>query len=99
MTDKQRPTMFICLLALLGIKFQYARADCYPGDIRYTELVQNMYHGVTSDSIALEAHLPPTLTRGDLCTILVDRHNSHTNPGQTNTNAVFLGTSIPITNA
>ena len=64
--------------------------DCYPGDSAYTEIVQQIYRGVTSDSILLTGPDQPK-SRYQLCSTLTNHHNSGKNPGQMETNSEFLG--------
>ena len=83
-------------MCLLGALVSYVQADCYPGDTVYTQIVQEIYHGVTSDKIVLTAHGNTPMSRSDLCEILVTRHNTGKNPGQKSTNQKFLGTAMTL---
>ena len=53
--------------------------------------MQNIYSGITSDSIVLSFHGSASMNRQALCSILVDHHNNGKNPGQTQTNRQYLG--------
>ena len=85
--------MWITLLCILGA-LGYAQADCYPGDTAFTAIVQEVYHGVTSDSINFEAFSSDqpsgSITRQHLCSILTNHHNNGRNPGQLQTNRDYL---------
>lgn len=83
-------TGWIVLISLLGV-VGYVQADCYPGDTTYTAIVQQIYHGVTSDRIQLSFHGSGLMTRRQLCSILTNRHNNGKNPGQSQTNRDYLG--------
>lgn len=79
------------LISVLGT-LSYVQADCYPGDTQYTQIVEEIYHGVTSDRISLSAHDSSSITRRALCEILIERHNEGTNPGMNGrTNRNYLG--------
>ena len=82
----------VAVFTLLGVCYQLANADCYPGDIQFTAIVQEIYKKVTSDRISLRGY--GTLTRSQLCSMLVRNHNYGKNPGQSNTNSVFLTQTI-----
>jgi len=72
-------------------------SDNYPGDAAYSNLVQTVYGGVTSDSISMALHNGgATQSRTAVAQILVDRHNNRQNSGQAQTNADFLGTSFTV---
>ena len=77
----------ICVLGVLG----HANADCYPGDTAFTNIVQEIYKGVTSDNIILTYHGSGSMSRNTLCSTLVNHHNYGKNPGQSQTNRQFLG--------
>ena len=79
--------VLVCILGALG----YAKADCYPGDTAYTNIVQQIYGGVTSDNIVLTFLGSVPMNRQALCNILVNHHNSGKNPGQAQTNREYLG--------
>jgi len=74
----------------------YVSADCYPGDVAFTNIVQEIYKGVTHDNIVLTyiGHAP--MNRQALCSILVTNHNHGKNSGQTQTNKNYLG-YVPVT--
>ncbi len=82
----------VTLLFLLGTA-GYVHADCYPGDTAYTAIIQNVYHGVTSDNIVLSGtdQLPGTINRKQLCDRLTSHHNNGINTGMAKTNQDFLG--------
>ena len=81
------------LLLIFGI-LAYASADCYPGDVAYNKIIQEVYSGVTSDNIILSYHGSSPMNRRDLCSILVNNHNYGKNPGQGQTNRNYLGVLI-----
>ena len=87
--------MWAVVLCVLGI-FGHASADCYPGDVNFTAIIQRIYQDVTSDRIVLAGVNQPrsVLNRQQLCQILTDHHNSGRNPGQLQTNSGFLGSAI-----
>ena len=85
-----RLSVLICLLGALGC----ARADCYPGDTPFTNIVQEIYHGVTADNIVLAYSGPSSMSRQALCSILVSNHNYGRNRGQSQTNRDFLGNTF-----
>jgi len=93
---------FISLVAvftLLGTYSQLADADCYPGDTQFTAIVQEVYKKVTSDRISgLRGYGSYELTRTQLCSLLVQNHNSGLiqSRGQTRTNNNFLGQAISL---
>ena len=80
------------LVKLCGLAY----ADCYPGDTQYTAIVQELYNKVTSDEISGLRGYSHSLTRSQLCKLLVNNHNTGYLPksGQANTNKHFLGQSI-----
>ena len=82
--------LFVILACVLGA-LGYAKADCYPGDSVYTNIVQNIYSGVTSDNIILSFHGSTSMNRQALCSILVNHHNYGKNRGQSQTNRQYLG--------
>ena len=77
----------ICVLGTLG----YVKADCYPGNTAFTNIVQEIYKGVTSDNIILKYLGTSAINRQNLCQILVTHHNHGKNSGQFETNRQFLG--------
>ena len=82
--------LVICLAAVAG----YVQADCYPGDVAYTKIVQDIYHGVTSDNIRLASYGDgnSAISRHTLCNTLVTHHNyEKSHPTQSETNRDFLG--------
>ena len=85
--------MLIIVLCVLGAAIGTVQADCYPGDTVYTSIVQEIYHGVTSDNIRLDSSNQPSgsINRQQLCNILTDHHNNGRNPNQQLTNKDFLG--------
>ena len=87
--------IILLMCVLQGTLVSYVQADCYPGDTAYTQIVQEIYHGVTSDNIKLSAHGPGGLYRSALCHTLTSQHNIGLNPGQPMSNSNFLGTTIP----
>ena len=86
--------MNLSTLLLIFGTLGYASADCYPGDVRYNKIIQEVYSGVTSDKIVLSYHGSSPMNRQDLCSILVDNHNYGKNPGQGQTNRNYLGVLI-----
>jgi len=83
----------VVVFTLLGVCSQLADADCYPGDIQFTAIVQEIYKKVTSDRISgLRRY--GTLTRSQLCWMLVRNYNYGKNPGQTHTNNAFLAQKV-----
>ena len=87
--------MWITLLCVLGV-VGYAQADCYPGDTTFNAIVQEIYHGVTSDNIKLDGgpdQPSGTINRQQLCDILTNHHNYGKNSaaGQWRTNRQYLG--------
>lgn len=83
----------ILVIGILGVA-EYAQADCYPGDTIYTSIVQEIYHGVTSDNIVLTSQNGGSpITRNSLCNILTAHHNfgMNQNANQLQTNRDFLG--------
>ncbi len=85
----------VTLLFLLGTA-GYVHADCYPGNAAYTAIIQNVYHGVTSDNFRLTGtdQLPGFITRKQLCDRLTSHHNYGKNTGMAQTNRDFLGRYI-----
>lgn len=80
------------LLTVLAIGvIGQVQADCYPGDSAFTNIVQEIYHGVTSDNIILTYLGNTPMSRSALCNILVNHHNYGRNPGQSQTNKAYLG--------
>ena len=67
----------VTLLFLLGTA-GYVHADCYPSDTAYTAIIQNVYHGVTSNNFRLTGsdQLPGFITRKQLCDRLTSHHNN-----------------------
>ena len=89
----------MCVLGAVS----YAQADCYPGDTTYTAIVQEIYHGVTSDNIKLEGgpdQPSGTINRQQLCIILTNHHNygKNTAAGQWQTNRQYLGYTSAVIN-
>lgn len=84
--------LIIPVMCILGLA-EYVRADCYPGDTIYTSIVQEIYHGVTSDNIVLASQNGGSpITRSSLCNVLTAHHNFGKNPPyQLETNKDFLG--------
>ena len=90
-------TIVIVLLVVLkmcGLTY----ADCYPGDSQYTTIVQGLYNKVTSDRISGLRGFPNSLTRSQLCNLLVHNHNNGSlrASGQRQTNQGFLGQSVSV---
>lgn len=81
---------FCVLFYILGVA-GYVSADCYPGDTIYNSILQEIYHGVTSDNIKLTSRDSIPINRRDLCDILTTHHNSDKNAVQSQTNKEFLG--------
>ena len=95
---------------LVGVtSIQYAQADCYPGDTIYTNIVQEIYKGVTTDTTILDHFTDPgtcatpmPIDRQTLCAVLVSQHNfgKNSDAGQTKTNKDYLangcGQPIPL---
>ena len=81
-------------LKLCGLTY----ADCYPGDSQYTAIVQQLYRNVISDRISGLRGYPHSLTRSQLCHLLVNNHNNGYLPrsGQHYTNQHFLGQSVSV---
>lgn len=71
-----------------------AKADIYPGDTSYSQIIQTIYHGVTSDQIQM-AWKSDIQTRPQLCQDLVNRYNN-TSPTSRRTNATFIGVSLTV---
>ena len=86
--------MKLSALLLIFGALGYASADCYPGDVAYNKIVQEIYKGVTSDNIVLTYLGDSPISRRDLCSILVNNHNYGKNPGQGQTNRNYLGVLI-----
>ena len=86
--------MNLSVLLLTFGTFGYASADCYPGDVAYNMIIQEIYRGVISDNIVFTYLGNSSMNRYDLCTILVNNHNYRKNPGQHQTNGNYLGVFI-----
>ncbi|NOZ54861.1 MAG: hypothetical protein GXP08_17290 [Gammaproteobacteria bacterium] len=82
----------ILLILLLPVSLT-AFADIYPGDTIYSNIVQEIYHDVSADTISLSFN-DSISNRTELCANLTSRHNSQTNPGQNLTNAAFIGVPV-----
>lgn len=84
--------MLLVMLKVCGLAY----ADCYPGDVQYTAIVQEIYKKVTSDKISGLRGYPYSLTRSQLCKLLVSNHNNGYLPrsGQAYANSHFLGQSV-----
>lgn len=79
-------------------------SDTYPGDAAYTDIVQEIYDGVTSDAIVMadwndnQGNAPGhALGRRHLAQLLVDKHDGHRNADiQRVTNAAFISTTLAV---
>ena len=65
-------------------------SDSYPGDSEYTNKVERLLDSVEADRINLPWAGNRTLSKGELCEELVNRHFVGLSPGQGETNANFL---------
>jgi len=83
---------YLILLSLLFIN-QASYADIYPGDTAYSQIVQRVYHEVSSDNINM-LYKTNIVSRNQLCSELVNRHNNHKAPGASQTNAGFIGVTL-----
>lgn len=90
--------MTLSALLLIAGTLGYASADCYPGDAAYTNIVQEIYRGVTFDNIVLTFFSSTPMNRRALCSILVSNHNNGKNPGQNLTNRDYLGVYVTQSN-
>ena len=70
-------------------------ADIYPGDTAYSQIVQEIYHEISSDNIDL-AYDQSIVDRTDLCTKLIDQHNNITPGVASQTNANFINQTISL---
>jgi len=89
--------LYIALVTLVGMHCcLLVSADCYPGDTQYSAILQEINDMVTSDNIiGLWGY--STLTRSQLCSLLVINHNSgQIQSSQTSTNSNFLGQAISL---
>lgn len=81
---------------VLSVSFmisQIVSGDTYPGDATYSQIVQEIYHEVSSDSISMTFQSSIT-TRNSLCETLVTRHNTHKPTGASQTNATYIGVAL-----
>ncbi len=85
------PTIFAIIFALFT--FSSVKADQYPGDVEFSNIVQRVYHEVSADNISMSFR-SDIVTRGQLCSVLVNRHNSQISPGATRSNASFIGVTL-----
>jgi hypothetical protein len=70
-------------------------SDSYPGDSAYTRIVQDLFDRVRGDRISMRyRNAGASISRADLCSLLVGRHNDQKNRGQSQTNAEYLGLSL-----
>ena len=58
--------MKLSALVLIFGTLGYASADCYPGDVAYNKIIQEIYKGVTSDNIVLTHLGNSPMSRKDL---------------------------------
>jgi len=89
-------TSTVVVFTLLGVQ-KLVGADCYPGDQWYNNIVTEIYTNVISDTInGLRGY--GTLTRFQLCSLLVTNHNSGKihGTGQIDTNNDFIGQLISL---
>ena len=86
--------ILLVVLKLCGLIY----ADCYPGDSQYTAIVQEIYKNVTSDRINGLRGYSNSLTRSQLCNLLVNNHNNRrlSASGQRYTNQQFLGQLVSV---
>lgn len=87
---------FLTAISCLSL-LSAAQADIYPGDMVYSNLVQDIYHDISSDNINL-AYDNNYADRSELCQKLIDQHNNQTPGAATQTNASFIGETISLAN-
>lgn len=90
-------SIMITSILLLGISFFAGplSADRYPGDTTYTSIVQEIYHGVSSDNIILSFNLTIN-DRKQLCETLVEQHNNGLPGSASETNSAYINEVISL---
>jgi hypothetical protein len=70
-------------------------SDTYPGDRAYTQIIEDLRDRVSRDRIVMQFWQGGAVqSRSQVCQLLVQRHNSGSNRGQSQTNSAFLGQSL-----
>lgn len=83
------------LTIALGLLFisMSANADVYPGDSAFSGIVQTVYTNMSEDNIQMN-YDTSIGTRNQLCSKLVNRHNTYTSSNRISSNASFIGVTL-----
>ncbi len=86
-----RRVFYIVLLGVLSLSLTPGTPDSYPGDARFTQIIQDLLGSVRNDAMDFAWAGRQGVTRQELCQALAHQHYEQRNAMMRQTNAAWLG--------